>query len=202
NLPTPRTALARTSDEAAAAAGKIGFPVVLKIASPDISHKSDVGGVKVGLKDPEEVREAFWDITTRAQRQKQDAFIAGCLVQEMAPPGCKEIIIGFKRDEQFGPLIMFGLGGIYVEVLKDIAFRLAPLSGADAFEIVREIKSYMLLKGVRGEPPVNFKAIENIILTMSALAMDFPDLYEAEFNPVLVNHERAVVADVRMTLNV
>jgi acetyltransferase len=96
---------------------------------------------------------------------------------------------------------MFGLGGIYVEILKDIAFRLAPLSRADAFEIVREIRSYMLLKGVRGEQPVNFKAIEDIILTMSRLALDFPEVYEAEFNPVLVNHERAVVADVRMTLH-
>jgi acetyltransferase len=200
-LPTPRTRLARSSDEAAAAAADLGFPVVLKIASPQISHKSDVGGVKVGLADETAVRDAFFDITTRAQRLREDAYIAGCLVQEMAPAGSKEVIIGFKRDEQFGPLLMFGLGGIYVEILKDIAFRLAPVSRADAFEIVREIKSYMLLKGVRGEKPVNFQAMEEIILTMSRLALDFPEIYEAEFNPVLVNHERAVVADVRMTLH-
>ena len=199
-LPTPRTTLARSSDEAAAAAEAIGLPVVLKIASPHISHKSDVGGVKVNLASVDAVRDAFFDITARAQRLRPEAYIAGCLVQEMAPKGVKEVIIGFKRDDQFGPLVMFGLGGIYVEVLKDIAFRLAPLSRSDAFEIIREVRSYLLLKGVRGEPPVNFQALEDIVLAMSALATDFPNVYEAEFNPVLVNHERALVADVRMTL--
>jgi len=200
-LPTPRTVLARSSDEAVAAAEEIGYPVVLKIASPDISHKSDVGGVKVNLRNATEVMHTFKDITARAQRLRQDAYIAGCLVQEMAPPGVKEVIIGFKRDEQFGPMLMFGLGGIYVEILKDISFRLAPLSRQDAFEIVREIKSYMLLKGIKGEKPVNFTALEEIIMVMSQMALDLPQVLEAEFNPVLVNHERAIVADVRMTLH-
>jgi len=200
NLPTPNTILARSADEAAAAAEKIGFPVVLKIASPQISHKSDVGGVKVNLADTAAVKAAYADITARAQRLRPEAFIAGCLVQEMAPKGCREIIIGFKRDEQFGPLLMFGLGGIYVEILKDIAFRLAPLGRDDAKAIIREIKSYKLLQGARGEAPVNFQAIEDILLTMSELALDFPEIREAEFNPVLVNTEKAVVADVRITL--
>ncbi|QGY40474.1 CoA-binding protein [Pseudodesulfovibrio cashew] len=200
HLPTPATTLARSSDEAVAAAEEIGYPVVLKIASPDISHKSDVGGVKVNLQDAGEVMAAFKDITARAQRMRREAYIAGCLVQEMAPAGVKEVIIGFKRDDQFGPMLMFGLGGIYVEIMKDIAFKLAPLSRRDAFEIVREIRSYMLLKGLKGEPPVNFAALEDIILTMSQLALDFPQVLEAEFNPVLVNNERAIVADVRMTL--
>ncbi len=200
NLPTPKTILARSSDDAAAAAAKIGYPVVMKIASPDISHKSDVGGVKVNIADEEALRKTFWDITSRAQKMRPEAFIVGCLIQEMAAAGSKEVIIGFKRDEQFGPLIMFGLGGIYVEVLKDIAFKLAPMSQRDAFEIVRDIKSYMLLKGVRGEEPVNFQALEEIVLAMSQLAMDFPQVVEAEFNPVLVGPKQAVVADVRMTL--
>lgn len=200
-LPTPRTVLARSSDEAVAAAEEIGYPVVLKIASPDISHKSDVGGVKVNLKNATEVMHTFKEITARAQRMRQEAYIAGCLVQEMAPPGVKEVIIGFKRDEQFGPMLMFGLGGIYVEILKDISFKLAPLSRQDAFEIVREIKSYMLLKGIKGEKPVNFTALEEIIMVMSQMALDLPQVWEAEFNPVLVNHERAIVADVRMTLH-
>ncbi len=200
-LPTPQTSLARSSDEAVAAAEEIGYPVVLKIASPDISHKSDVGGVKVNLNDAAEVMSAFKDITARAQRMRQEAYIAGCLVQEMAPPGVKEVIIGFKRDEQFGPMLMFGLGGIYVEIMKDISFKLAPLSYQDAFEIVREIKSYMLLKGLKGEEPVNFVALEEIIMIMSQLALDLPQVWEAEFNPVLVNHERAIVADVRLTLH-
>jgi acetyltransferase len=201
NLPTPKTVLAKSSDEAVSAAEAIGYPVVLKIASPQISHKSDVGGVKVNLGDAEAVRKTFWDITSRAQRLRPDAYIAGCLVQEMAPKGVKEVIVGFKRDDQFGPLLMFGLGGIYVEILKDISFRLAPLSREDARNIIREIKSYMLLKGVRGEAPVNFDALENILLSMSQLSQDFPEIFEAEFNPVLVNSEKAIVADVRMTLS-
>jgi len=201
NLPTPNTVLARSSDEAVAAAESIGYPVVLKIASPDISHKSDVGGVLVNLGAATDVADAFKAITARAQRLRPDAYIAGCLVQEMAPPGVKEVIIGFKRDEQFGPMLMFGLGGIYVEIMKDISFRLAPLSRQDAFQIVREIKSYMLLKGLRGEPPANFKALEDVLMIMSRLATDLPEVWEAEFNPVLVNHERALVADVRMTLH-
>ncbi|MDD3312422.1 acetate--CoA ligase [Pseudodesulfovibrio sp.] len=200
-LPTPRTELARSSEEAVAAADGIGYPVVLKIASPHISHKSDVGGVAVNLGDADAVAGAFRDITARAQRMRQDAYIAGCLVQEMAPEGVKEVIIGFKRDEQFGPMLMFGLGGIYVEIMKDIAFKLAPLSRRDAVEIMREIKSYMLLKGLRGEPAVNFAALESIIATMSRMALDLPEVWEAEFNPVLVNDERALVADVRLTLH-
>ncbi|WP_316897172.1 acetate--CoA ligase alpha subunit [Pseudodesulfovibrio indicus] len=200
-LPTPKTVLARSSDEAVAAAEEIGYPVVLKIASPDISHKSDVGGVKVNLLNAGEVMDGFKEITARAQRMRHDAYLAGCLVQEMAPAGVKEVIIGFKRDEQFGPMLMFGLGGIYVEIMKDIAFRLAPLSRQDAFEIVREIKSYMLLKGLKGEMPVNFRALEDILMVMSRLALDFPEVSEAEFNPVLANDERAMVADVRMSLS-
>ncbi|BCS90000.1 acetate--CoA ligase family protein [Pseudodesulfovibrio sediminis] len=199
-LPTPKTVLARSSDEAVAAAEEIGYPVVLKIASPDISHKSDVGGVRVNLGNATAVLNAFKQITAQAQRMRREAYIAGCLVQEMAPAGVKEVIIGFKRDEQFGPMLMFGLGGIYVEIMKDISFRLAPLSRQDAFKIVREIKSYMLLKGLKGEQPVNFTALQDIILAMSQLALDHPQILEAEFNPVLVNHERALVADVRMTL--
>jgi acetyltransferase len=200
DLPVPETRLARTSDDAVEAAREIGLPVVLKIASPQISHKSDVGGVVAGISSEEQVRRSFLDITSRASRLREDAHVTGCLVQQMAPKGSKEIIIGFSRDSQFGPLLMFGLGGIYVEVLKDIAFRLAPLSRDAATRMIREIKSFPLLRGVRGEPPVKFRAVEDILLTMSALAVDFPEIQEAEFNPVLVNEEGALVADVRLTL--
>ena len=200
-LPTPETRLARSSEEAATAAGEIGYPVVLKIASAQISHKSDVGGVVLGLKNLKEVLHAFMDITSRAQRMRPEAYITGCLVQAMAPKGSREIIVGFKRDDQFGPLVMFGLGGIYVEVLKDVSFRLAPLTPADARDMIREVRSYMLLKGFRGEPAVNFQALERIILTMSTLATDFPEIYEAEFNPVLAGEHDAIVADVRLSLS-
>jgi acetyltransferase len=200
DLPLPATRLCRTSDDAVAAADEIGYPVVLKIASPDISHKSDVGGVKLNLQNSSELRAAFLEVTSRAQRVRKDAYITGCLVQEMAPKGSKEIIVGFQRDPQFGPLVLFGLGGIYVEVLKDVAFRLAPLTLDDAGRMIREIKSLPLLRGVRGEPPVNFRAIEEVLLVMSQLALDFPQINEAEFNPVLVGEESAVVADVRVIL--
>ena len=200
-LPTPKTALTTTAEEAAAEATKIGFPVVLKIASPQISHKSDVGGVKVGLASAEEVAAAFTAITTQAARMRPDAKIAGCLVQEMAPKGCKELIIGFKRDPRFGPLLMFGLGGIYVEILKDITFCLAPVSREEAKAMIREIKSYKLLAGARGEKPVNLQALEDILVAMSQMAMDFPEIVEADFNPVLVNAEKAIVADVRLALS-
>ncbi|WP_337997086.1 acetate--CoA ligase family protein [Oleispirillum naphthae] len=200
-LPTPQTALTTTAKEAAAAATKIGFPVVLKIASPQISHKSDVGGVKVGLASADEVAAAFTAITAQAARMRPDAKIAGCLVQEMAPKGCKELIIGFKRDPRFGPLLMFGLGGIYVEILKDISFRLAPVTRAEARAMIGEIKSYKLLAGARGEKPVNLQALEDILVAMSQMAMDFPEIVEADFNPVLVNAEKAIVADVRLALS-
>ena len=200
-MPVPKTTLARTSDQAASAAKKMGFPVVLKIASPQISHKSDVGGVVAGLDSPEAVKKAFLDITSAQRPHQEEAFLSGCLVQKMAPKGSKEVIVGFKRDPQFGPLIMFGLGGIYVEVLKDISFRLAPLTLDDAQKMIREINSFPLLRGVRGEPPVDFKALEDILLTISQLAMDFPEIHEADFNPVLVSPDGAVVADVRLSLD-
>lgn len=201
NLPVPKTALARSSHEAVEIANRFGYPVVVKIASPNISHKTDVDGVKLGIKSSEEVRKQFLEITGRTARLRPDAHIAGCLIQEMAPGDCKEVIVGFKRDDQFGPLLMFGLGGIYVEVLKDISFRLGPLTRDDAMKMIREIKSYMLLKGFRGDPSIDFDSIENIILAMSQMGMDFPEIFEAEFNPVLVNSSQAVIADVRITLS-
>ncbi|MFW6415569.1 MAG: acetate--CoA ligase family protein [Thermodesulfobacteriota bacterium] len=199
-LPIPETYMACRSTEAAMLADKIGYPVVLKIASQDISHKSDVNGVKTNLNSAEEVKRAFTEITSRAITMKPKAQIRGCLIQKMVPKDVKEIIVGFKRDEQFGPLLMFGLGGIYVEVLRDIAFRLAPVTRTEVKEMIRSIRSYMLLKGVRGEKEVNMEQLEEIILKMSQFSMDYPDISEAEFNPVLINDEQAWVSDVRLLL--
>lgn len=199
-LPLPETRLARTSDKAVEAADAIGYPVVLKIASPQISHKSDVGGVKVNLKNSAEVRSAFLEITSRTQRLRKSAYITGCLVQAMGPRGSREVIVGFKRDPQFGPLVLFGLGGIYVEVLKDVSFRLAPLSRADAQEMIREIRSFPLLRGVRGEASADLSSIEDILLKVARMAVDFPEIYEAECNPVLAGPEGAFVADARVIL--
>lgn len=201
-LPTPRTVLARHGEEAVRLADEMGYPVTLKIASPQILYRTDVGGVALGLRNGAQVRQAFWDMTTRVQRLRPDSYVTGCLVQEMAPAGSREIIVGFKRDDLFGPLVSFGLGGIHTEILKDVASRLAPLSRSDAFGMVREVRSYMLLSGVHGGPAIDFKALEDILLGLSALAMDFPQVCEAEFEPVLVNHERALVAGARLTLRV
>ncbi len=200
-IPMLEAKLARTSDEAVQIARQIGGPVVLKIASPHILHKTDIQGVALYLDTPDKIRAAFLDITGRAKRLNKEAYIAGCLVQAMAPKNSRETVIGFKRDSTFGPLVFFGLGGIHVEAFKDISCRLAPLSLDDAHDMVREIHAFPILAGMRGEKPVKFTAIEDILLIMSQLALGFPDIEELECNPVLVNHEGALVADVRVLLS-
>ncbi|WP_027188482.1 acetate--CoA ligase family protein [Desulfovibrio cuneatus] len=199
-MPMLESKLARTSDEACHIAKQLGLPVALKIASPQISHKTDVGGVVLHLDSLEKVRAAFIDITNRATRMRPEAYIAGCLVQAMAPAGAREVIIGFKRDRLFGPMVMFGLGGIHVETFKDISSRLAPLSLEDVHDMVREIKAFPILAGMRGQKPVKFTAIEDILLIMSKLALDFPEIEEAECNPVLADENGAYVADIRLVL--
>jgi len=199
-IPCLEAKLARTSDEAVQIARHLGGPVALKIASPHILHKTDVRGVALHLDTPDKVRAAFTEITSRANRLRKDAYIAGCLVQAMAPKNSREVIIGFKRDRRFGPIVIFGLGGIHVEAFKDISCRLAPLSLDDVHDMVREIKAFPILAGMRGEKAVKFTALEDILLIMSQLALDFPDIQEAECNPVLANEDGAQVADIRILL--
>jgi len=198
-LPVPRSILAKTSDEAVKAARSIGYPVVVKIASPQISHKSDMGGVMVNLTNDEDVRQAFLSITNRAKRAR-DVYILGCLVQKMAPKGSREVFAGFRRDPKYGPLTVFGLGGIYVEVLRDISCRIAPLSFTDVAEMVREIKSYPILRGVRGEASVDFKALEDVLLSVSQIAVDFSEITECDLNPIMAGPDGALVVDARFTL--
>jgi len=126
--------------------------------------------------------------------------ISGCLVQAMAPEGAQEVVVSMRRDEQFGPLLMFGLGGVHTEILQDFSYHLTPLSRDEAFGMIRSIRSYLLLKGVSGEPAVNFRVLEDVLLALAALAQDFPQIFEAELAPILVNHERALVAEARLTL--
>lgn len=198
-LPVPKTILARTSDEAVQAAKAIGYPVVLKIASPQISHKSDVGGVVTGIEDEDGLRRAFMAVTNRARLVKE-AYVLGCMVQEMAPKGSREVFAGFKRDPRFGPLVLFGLGGVHVEVLRDVSGRLAPLSLLDVGEMVREIRGYPILRGMRGEAPADIRAIEDVLLTLSQISMDFPEIMECDFNPVMAHPGGAIVVDARFTL--
>ena len=196
-----RIRLATSSEEAKTHADELGYPVVLKIASPDIVHKSDVGGIKVGLKTAEEVEEAFLQILDNAKKHMPKAIIYGVDVQEMAEKG-KELIIGCSRDVQFGPLIMFGAGGIFVNYLKDISFRLAPMTRSDASNLIMETKMGTLLKGVRGEAPSDIEAIEDTILRISQMVTDFEEIVELDINPAFAYEQGKGISavDVKITI--
>lgn len=202
DLTIPRSKLAKTSEEAVEIANEIGYPVVLKIASPDILHKTDVGGVKVGLESADQVRDAFDLMLFRTERYLPEARIWGCQVQEMAPPGGMEVLIGMNRDPQFGPLVTFGLGGIYVEALKDVTFRVAPFTRLDAEAMLSEIRSKALLEGVRGKPAVDKEAIIDTLLRMGQLVQDFPEIAELDINPLIVypKGQGALAIDMRLVL--
>ena len=195
----PQTKLARTKEDAVEAAKSMKFPIVLKVVSPNISHKTDVGGVILGLETPQEVEEAFEEIMLKVSEKVPKAAIYGVSVQEMIQE-VKETIIGFTRDSQFGPLLMFGLGGIYVEVLKDVSFRIAPIGKREALEMIREIKTYPLLRGIRGEPPADVSALAEGILALNQMALDFPEIVEAEINPFLVKTKGCIAVDARLTI--
>ncbi|HYA81871.1 MAG TPA: acetate--CoA ligase family protein, partial [Candidatus Bathyarchaeia archaeon] len=198
---TPKTILATNAEQSVNASNSIGYPVVMKIASPDIIHKSDAGGVKVGLANDEQVRTAFNAIIQNAKTYKPDANIKGIIVQEMVRSG-KEIILGAKQDPIFGPLVLFGLGGIYVEVLKDVVFRLAPIDEYEASRMVHSIKGFRLLKGVRGEGPSDIRALVDSLLRISQLVTEFPEINEFDMNPLMVLGEGNGVrtVDVRISL--
>ncbi len=201
-LRIPKSEIANTPEMAAGIAAKIGYPVVLKIASPDILHKTDIGGVKVGLQNAADVRDAFELMVYRAQRYIPDARIWGCLVQEMAPAGGLEVLVGMNRDPQFGPLLTFGLGGIYVEILRDVTFRVAPLARQEAEEMLDQVRAHALLDGVRGQPPMDKSAIVDTLLRISQLVQDFPEIIEMDINPLMVYHqgEGALALDMRLVL--
>lgn len=201
-LKIPKSEIAATPDAAIEIANRIGYPVVLKIASPDILHKTDVGGVKVGLANAEDVRDAFELMTYRAQRYVPEARLWGCLVQEMVPSGGLEVLVGMNRDPQFGPLVTFGLGGIYVETLKDVTFRVAPFSVQEAMEMLSEIRSHALLDGVRGKPAADKDAIVDTLLRINQLVQDFPEIVELDINPLMVypRPQGAIAIDMRLVL--
>jgi acetate---CoA ligase (ADP-forming) len=201
-LRIPRSEIAETPEQSATIAGQIGYPVVLKIASPDILHKTDIGGVKVGLQNSDDVRDAFELMVYRAQRYVPDARIWGCLVQEMAPSGGLEVLVGMNRDPQFGPLVTFGLGGIYVETLRDVTFSVSPFSRQEAEEMLTQIRAHALLDGVRGQPPIDKSAIVDTLLRISQLVQDFPEIIELDINPLMVYRqgEGALALDMRLVL--
>jgi acetyl-CoA synthetase (ADP-forming) len=198
-IPVTKFKLAKTTGEAAEFAEQLGYPVVLKIVSPDIIHKSDAGGVMVNLKRKAEVQHAYGKILENAKKYKATAKIAGVLVQEMAPQST-EVIVGAIKDPQFGQTLMFGLGGVFVEILKDVTFRIAPITRGDAEEMVTGIKAYPLLKGYRNTPPTDIEAIISILLNVSCLVMDNPQIKELDLNPIIVYEKGAKTVDARIIL--
>ncbi len=196
---TNATELAQSSGEAVELARRIGHPVVLKIASPDVVHKSDAGGVKIGVSGDDAVAAAYDEIVAAVQAAQPGARVDGVSVQAMAEPGV-EVIIGVSRDPQFGPLLMFGLGGVLVEVLGDVSFRVAPLTERDAAEMVREIKGFPILRGHRGSPPADLDAIERALLDLSRFVDSRPDVGEIDLNPIIAHAKGITAVDARVVL--
>jgi len=194
-----QTKLAASKDKAISISKEFGFPVVLKIASPDVVHKSDAGGVKLGLRTSRQVDKAYDDILAAIQQKYPQAVIQGVSVQKMARPGV-EVIIGMSKDAQFGPVLMFGLGGILVEVLKDVSFRIVPLAKRDAAEMIREIKGYPLLEGYRGREPVDVSNLEALLLKVSDFVERNPEVKELDLNPIFAYSDGAVAVDARVVL--
>ncbi len=200
-LPVPGYGLARSEEEAVELAERVGFPVVLKIVSPDISHKSDVGGVILGIRGAEEVRSAYSKILENIRARAPDSRVYGILVQRMAKPDI-EVIVGGIRDPIFGPVVMFGLGGIFVEVLKDVSFRVAPLSEVDVNDMVKEVRGYRVLEGFRGSPPRDLDALRKVILGVSRMMVEVEEIAELDLNPVILypKGEGALIVDARVIL--
>ncbi|MEL7608045.1 MAG: acetate--CoA ligase family protein [Bacillota bacterium] len=199
-LAMPRHKLVKSAGEAASAAAEIGYPVVLKIVSRDIVHKSDAGGVRVGLGDSASVEAAYAGILDSVASHAPDARVEGILVSEMLPSGGTECIIGMTWDPSFGPALMVGLGGVFVEVLKDVSFRVLPLSEADALAMIGELKGAALLRGVRGQKPRDVKALAQALVKVAKLVEENPQIKEIDINPCIVYETGAVPVDARIIL--
>ena len=198
-IPVVEAKLARTKKEAISLSKGMGFPVVLKVMSPDVIHKSDSGGVKLGLSNMAQVGKAYGEIRKAVKQHYPKAKIAGISVQKMARPGV-EVIIGMTKDAQFGPVLMFGLGGILVEVLKDVSFRIVPMTKRDAREMIKEIKGYPLLEGYRGQEPADITFLEDLLVKVSDFVDKNPEIKELDLNPLFAYKDGAVAVDARVIL--
>jgi acyl-CoA synthetase (NDP forming) len=192
--------LAASKKEAIIAAGKMGYPVAMKIVSPQITHKSDIGGVKLKLQNKGQVATAYDEIMAAVRKKAAKAHIDGVSIQKMAAPGL-ELVIGMIRDPQFGPMLMFGLGGTSVEILKDVAFRITPLTRQDAGDMIRQIKGYRLLEGYRGQPPVDIEYLEEMLMKLSAFVEENPEIKEMDINPLFAYRKGAVAVDARIIVD-
>ena len=199
DFPVGPYVLAASVREAVEAANRLGYPVVLKVVSPDIVHKTEAGGVKLGLRNPAEVEEAFREIVTVARAYRPGLLLEGVQVTRMAPPGT-EFIVGALRDPQFGPVVMFGLGGIWVEVIEEVSFGVAPLCRQEALTLLRSNRAHRLLQGVRGRPPADLDPLIDLLVRTSELMLAYPAIREIEFNPVIVHSRGLTLADARLLL--
>lgn len=199
DIPVLDYRLATSSEEAGTMAGEIGFPVVMKVVSPDVIHKSDSGGVKLNISDEESASRAYDDILKAVAEAVPEAAIEGVLIAPMISGGI-EVIMGMLRDPQFGPAVMFGLGGIFVEILKDVVFEIAPVERPEAERMIKSIKGYPLLAGARGSQPAHLESLIDIVVGISRLAQELPEIKEIDLNPVLATPERSFVLDARLLL--
>jgi acyl-CoA synthetase (NDP forming) len=198
-IPLNKSGLATTEDEAVEIAKKIGFPVVMKIVSPQVIHKTEVGGVEVNINSEGEVKKFYNEIISRTKEKMPDAEIKGILLEEMIQG--TELIVGTTEDPQFGPMIMFGVGGIFVEVYKDVSFRLVPITNGDALDMLNEIHGKALLTGVRGLPKADTEQLLKILMNVSDLVASYREIKEMDINPLIITKNGAVAADARIILN-
>lgn len=198
-MPTPAFGVASTPAEASELAEKVHFPVVLKVVSQDVLHKTEAGGVLIDLNSREQVEDGYERIITNVRGYNERARISGILVQNMAPKGL-EVIVGGLRDSQFGPTVLFGLGGIFVEVLKDASFRVAPISELDSHEMIAEIRAHSILQGFRGQPPADEGAIRQILYDTSTIMLENDPIQQIDLNPVIVYAKGASIVDTRIIL--
>ena len=199
-IPVAEWATASSAEEVEEAAERLGYPLALKILSPHISHKSDVVGIALGIEDEEGLKRTWGEMLSRVQEEAPGVPLEGFLLQRMISGG-REVILGGKRDPSFGPVVMFGLGGVYVEVFDDVAFRVAPLTREDAEEMITEVKGSRLLRGIRGEKPSDVEAVVDCLLRLSQLLQDFPAIAEVDINPLIVLEKGAVAVDARIVLS-
>jgi len=201
-IPVAKYGIALSEEDVEKVIKSVGFPAVAKVVSPNISHKSDVGGVILGIKDVESAIKAYKQIMENVRKNVPNARVTGVLYQKMAEPGYIEVIVGATRDPTFGPVIMFGLGGIFVEVLKDVSFRVAPLEPEDAEEMIKEIKTYKILEGYRGMPPRDIESIKDVLMKVSKLMLEVDEIQDIDLNPIMLYEKGkgAVAVDVRVIL--
>ena len=199
-IPVPKYSVVSSEEEALKVSKRLGFPLVIKVVSPDIMHKTDIGGIKMNITNLAQIKKAYKSIIYHVRKNKPEARINGLLLYKQAPEGV-EVIVGMIRDPQFGPTVMFGLGGIFIEILKDVAFRVCPVERTDIEEMLAEIEGIKMLQGYRGRPSYDVNTIIDVIMKISKIAMSFPKIIEIDLNPILVYEKGVIVVDAKIMIN-